>query len=158
MACRYMLTELKNLSWQRLRSVLVEINNPRAKSSFMGNLVDLIRYAYKETSNESGCTEPLRQLVTTYAAIHCGQFRGPIVDDLMMSTELSDREFVSGFTLKTMQKIHRLERKNSDLSLALVHSGTEVQLQKEKAIAELEEVKEKNKDYKKLLRSIGYNV
>ncbi|KAL8834512.1 MAG: hypothetical protein Q9176_007455 [Flavoplaca citrina] len=159
MACRYMLTELKNLSWQRLRSLLVEINNPCAKSSFMGNLVDLIRYAYKETSNESGCTEPLRQLVTTYAAIHCGQFRGPIVDDLMMSTELSDREFVSGFTLKTMQKIHRLERKNSDLSLALVHSGAEVRSQKEKAIAaELEDVKKKNKDYKKLLRSIGYNV
>lgn len=120
MACRYILIDLKNLSWQRLRSVLIEINDPSAGPSVMGNLVTLISYAYKETSNELGCTEPLRQLVTTYATIHCGQFRGPEVDDLMMSTELSDREFVSDFTHKATQKTEHLESRTLDLSRALV--------------------------------------
>ncbi|KAL9617298.1 MAG: hypothetical protein Q9204_008494 [Flavoplaca sp. TL-2023a] len=153
MACRYMLDELKNLSWQRLRSVLVEINNPCAKSSFMGNLIDLIRYCYKETSNEPGCTEPLRQLVTSYAAIHCGLFGGPMVDDLMMSTELSDREFVSDFTRKAVQNVDLLEIRNSFLTRELRLKEVEVQLLEEQTVVDdLKEEKRKNHD---LLRKLS---
>ncbi|KAL8867669.1 MAG: hypothetical protein Q9198_008432 [Flavoplaca austrocitrina] len=153
MACRYMLTELKNLSWQRLRSLLGEINKPRAKSSFMGNLIDLIRYAYKETSNEPGCTEPLRQLVTTYAAIYCDLFGGPMVDDLMMSTELSDREFVSDFTRKAVQRVDLLEIRNSFLTRELRLKEVKVQrLEEQTVVEDLKEEKRKNHD---LLRKLS---
>ena len=113
MACRYMLAELKNLSWQRLRSILMGIGNISAASPVIGNLVTLISYAYKESSNEPNCTEPLRQLVTTFAALNFTDFRGSEVDELMMSTELSDREFISDLTLLARQKMRHLERADS---------------------------------------------
>ncbi|KAL8635024.1 MAG: hypothetical protein Q9226_009396, partial [Calogaya cf. arnoldii] len=62
-----------------------------------------------ETSNEPNCTEPLRMLVTTFAALNFTKFRGSEGDDLMMSAEWSDREFVSDFMLKAMQKMNHLE-------------------------------------------------
>lgn len=151
MACRYMLMELKNLAWQRLRSVLIEINNPFEGSWVMGNLVTLISYAYRETSNEPGRTEPLRQLVTTYAAIHCGHFGGSRVDDLIMSTELSDREFVSDFTRRVAQKTIQLEKANADLSGDLTY----VRASALGATSELNEEKKQNKSLKRKLTNLG---
>lgn len=117
MACRYMLEELKNLSWQRLRSVLISIGSLSAGSTVLGNLVTLISYAYKETGNEPGCTEPLRQLVTTYAALNLANFKGPKVDELMMSVELTDREYVLDLMLKATQKIDFLETRSAQSSV-----------------------------------------
>ena len=61
-------------------------------------------YAYKNTSYEPGCTEPLRKLVTTFAALNFANFRGSEVDELIMSKEVTDREFVLGVMLKAMQR------------------------------------------------------
>lgn len=161
MACRYMLEELKNLSWQRLRWILLRIGSPSAGSSVIGNLVTLISYVYKETSNEYGCTEPLRQLVTTFAALNLANFKGPKVDELMMSVELTDREYVLDLMLKATQKIDFLETRSAQSSVdQYSEAQLEALLQKRKSTkkgASLMEVAESSLANRiRRRRSLGY--
>ncbi len=84
-------------------------------------------------------------------------FRGPEFDDLMMSTELSDREFVSDFTHKATQKVGHLESETLGLSRTLKHSEVKARSFEEQMLsAELQEVKKKNEEYRRMLNSIGY--
>ncbi|KAL8861007.1 MAG: hypothetical protein Q9178_002520 [Gyalolechia marmorata] len=127
MACHYMLGDLKNLSWQRLRSVLITVSAPPAGSTVMGNVATLISYAYKHTSYDPGCTEPLRKLVTTFAALNFVNFRGFKVDELMMSQEVTDREFVLDLMLKAMQKMDYLETKSKEAPLGSTDQDKEAE-------------------------------
>lgn len=109
MACFYQLDELKNMSWQRLRAVLVSIGKPSHQTPVIGNLVTLIHYVYQETGDNSLGEEPLRMLVTSFAALHYTKLNGTGVNDLLLSTEAADREFVVDLFEKVAQHMSYLE-------------------------------------------------
>ncbi|KAL8949480.1 MAG: hypothetical protein Q9222_004415 [Ikaeria aurantiellina] len=111
MACHYMLDGLKNMAWQRLRSVLITVGVPQVGSPVISNVVSLIHYVYEETGETTDGAEPLRELLVTFAALHFTSFRGIEVDELMMSTQESDREFVVDLMVKVMQQTMHLEAK-----------------------------------------------
>lgn len=113
MACTYQLDELKNMAWQRLKSVLVTVGQLVPGSAVVGNLVSLIRYAYEVTGDIGEEEEPLRKLVATFAASNISYFEGPDVDELMRSAAESDREFVVDLMAKirtTMKRDTRLDQ------------------------------------------------
>ena len=58
-------------------------------------------------------TSPNKQHITTFAALNFTDFRGSEVDELMMSTELSDREFILDLTLLARRKMSHLEKVGS---------------------------------------------
>ncbi|KAL8673694.1 MAG: hypothetical protein Q9224_007518 [Gallowayella concinna] len=109
LGCFYLLDELKDMAWQRLRSVLISIGTPKVGSRVVANLVDLIHYAYEVTGDACKVKEeePLRKLVTTMAAIHFTGFKGAEVEQLIASPTKSDREFVSDLMAKVMQRLER---------------------------------------------------
>ncbi|KAL9583133.1 MAG: hypothetical protein Q9212_002882 [Teloschistes hypoglaucus] len=111
MASQYLLDELKDLTWQRLRSVLVSIGTPVPGSLFIRNLVKVLRYVYKETGTDSleGNEEPLRRLVSTFVAQHFTRLKGPEVDEIFASTRAVDREIVIDVTNRITQEMVHLE-------------------------------------------------
>ncbi|KAL8684416.1 MAG: hypothetical protein Q9224_006365, partial [Gallowayella concinna] len=110
MGCYYLLDELKNMAWQRLRLVLISIGTPTVGSRVVANLVELIHYAYRVTSDACNEEEPLRKLVTTVAALHFTRFKGAEIEELIASPTKLDREFVSDLMAKMMQKMEESER------------------------------------------------
>ncbi|KAL8814099.1 MAG: hypothetical protein Q9223_006656, partial [Gallowayella weberi] len=89
----YLLEELKNMAWQRLRSVLISIGTPVAGSRVIANLVMLIHYAYEVSSDTGNEEEPLRKLITTFVALYSTRLRAEL-KELIMSPKEPDREFV----------------------------------------------------------------
>ncbi|KAL8641493.1 MAG: hypothetical protein Q9228_001703 [Teloschistes exilis] len=89
MSSQYMLDELKDLTWQRLRSVLVSIGTPVRGSPYIRNLVKVLRYAYKESGTDSlgDDEEPLRKLVSTFIAQHFTRLKGPEIDEIFASAK-----------------------------------------------------------------------
>ncbi len=112
-ACQKDLAELKNMAWQRLRALLVELGSPNAGSPIIGNMVALIRYAYRETGVSELPVDPLRHLVTSYVATHFTKFKGPEVDALFTSQTADDREFVVEVMAKVRQSMENLEATRS---------------------------------------------
>ncbi|KAL8690347.1 MAG: hypothetical protein Q9218_004188 [Villophora microphyllina] len=111
MACQYMLDELKDLAWQRLRSVLVSIGTPVPHSPFVSNLVKVLRYIYKEIGTdvlEDG-ESSLRTLVSTFTAQHFTRIEGAAIDDLFSSVTDLDREIVIDVKDRIRQQMVRLE-------------------------------------------------
>lgn len=78
MANQYMLDDLKNMAWQRLKNVLIGIGTPAQGSPVPKNLATLIHLVYQETGSPDGdeAEEPLRMLVTSFAALHFTSLRG----------------------------------------------------------------------------------
>ncbi|KAI4200144.1 MAG: hypothetical protein LQ350_004105 [Teloschistes chrysophthalmus] len=109
MACTYMVDHLKNMAWQRLRSVLKNIGVPVAESPLIKNLANLIHYTFKETGTSGDDEDPLRMLVTAFAALHFTTIKGSEIDALIMSPLRSDREFVIALTSRTTQQLKYLE-------------------------------------------------
>ena len=107
MACFYMLPELKNMAWQRLRSVLDTIGSPANDWKVLENLGELIRYAYTETESHDG--EPLRMLVTTFTALHFPRIKGHVIDQLILSEAHSDKEFVVDLMTNLTQQLGELK-------------------------------------------------
>ncbi|KAL8791235.1 MAG: hypothetical protein Q9213_000192 [Squamulea squamosa] len=105
MACTYQLDTLKNMAWQRLRSVLVSIGRPVPGSTVIGNVVNLIHYTYEITGEVGSEEEPLRKLVTTFATLNFTRFKGSAVDELMKSASDPDREFVTDLMSMVRQKV-----------------------------------------------------
>lgn len=114
--CEKDLHELKNMAWQRLRSLLVEIGAPETGSPIIGNMVALIQYTYSETGVSELPVEPLRDLVTSYVAIHFTNFRGAEVDALFSSQAADDREFVVEVMAKVRQSMENFETKSSEVT------------------------------------------
>ncbi|KAL8727469.1 MAG: hypothetical protein Q9181_005700 [Wetmoreana brouardii] len=114
MACHYMLDELKNMAWQRLRSVLVTIGTPSSEYPVIGNLMTLIHYVYQETGETDEGKDPLRELVTTFAALHFTCIQGPEIDELIRSPVASDAEFIVDLMTKTAQQMSFLESRTSE--------------------------------------------
>ncbi|KAL8709056.1 MAG: hypothetical protein Q9225_007506 [Loekoesia sp. 1 TL-2023] len=114
MACFYRLDELKNMAWQRLRSVLVSIGKPNPRTPVINNLVTLLHYVYQETGDsDTSEEEPLRMLITSFAALNFTNFKGSEVNELMMSGQQADREFVVDLMDKVAQQMSYLESKES---------------------------------------------
>lgn len=108
MACLYMLDDLKIMAWQRLRTVLISIGKPTPASPLMGNLATLAHYAYQETGGKGDGDEeehPLRVLVSSFAGLYFTSLRGVRFDELMMSKEEADREFVVDLMGKVSQQM-----------------------------------------------------
>ncbi|KAI4276497.1 MAG: hypothetical protein L6R38_005652 [Xanthoria sp. 2 TBL-2021] len=113
-ACQYMLPELKNMAWQRLRSVLLTIGAPRQGSHVIKDLVGLITFVYKETTGGYGTHEPMRELLATFVALNLTNLRGSEEFGVLLSSnDPDDREFVAGLMAKVMQKMKDLEGKAS---------------------------------------------
>ena len=108
-ACQKDLIELKNMAWQRLRALLVAIGPPVPGWPIVADLVGLIQYTYRETGISELKKEPLRELLTSYVAIHFTSFEGPEVDNLFSSTVSDDREFVVELMSKVRQRMENLE-------------------------------------------------
>ncbi|KAL8964197.1 MAG: hypothetical protein Q9183_004625, partial [Haloplaca sp. 2 TL-2023] len=106
MACFYMVPDLKNMAWQRLRSVLMTIGSPANNWRATENLKELIQYAYAKT--ESHDQEPLRTLVTMFTALHYPRIKGDVIDQLILSEEHSDREFHVDLTKQLTQQLGEL--------------------------------------------------
>lgn len=112
MACFYQLDGLKNMSWQRLRAVLVSIGKPGPHTPIIGNLATLIHYVYQETGEHGTAEEPLCMLVTSFAALHFTNLKGRRITDLLLSAEEGDRDFVFDLFAKMAQQMSYLEGKD----------------------------------------------
>ena len=108
-ACHKDLLELKNMAWQRLRSLLIYLGPPIVGAPITTNLVTLIHYTYRETGISELPVDPLRDLVTTYVAIHYTKFKGLKVDELISSELADDREFVVELMGKIRESMEHLE-------------------------------------------------
>ncbi|KAL8854294.1 MAG: hypothetical protein Q9221_001008 [Calogaya cf. arnoldii] len=135
MACQYMLSELKNMAWQRLRA----------------DLIGLVNEIDKEATGGYGTCEPMRELVATFVAQHltglraspgegniprksvaygeasapCDQernenaYRAEGSDEfgvLIDSNDTDHREFVADLMAKVMQKMDISKEKRQNLS------------------------------------------
>lgn len=111
MACLYMVDGLKNMAWQRLRSVLVSIGTPQLDSPVIGNLVTLIHYVYRKTGPQDvdNNEEPLRELIVTFMALNFRQLKGSAIDDLLRSRADVDGEFAADLVSKLMHRVESLE-------------------------------------------------
>ncbi|KAL8871844.1 MAG: hypothetical protein Q9174_002415 [Haloplaca sp. 1 TL-2023] len=107
MACFYMLPDLKNMAWQRLRSVLTTIGSPAKDWKVIENLGELVHYTYAET--ESSDQEPLRMLVTAFTALHFPRIKGQVIDQLILSEARSDKEFVVDLMSDLTQQLGELK-------------------------------------------------
>ena len=107
--CEKDLHELKNMAWQRLRSLLVSIGSPTAGTPVIANMVALIQYTYKETGVSELPVDPMRDLATSYVAIYFTKFNGAEVDALLASQAADDREFVVEVMAKVRQSMEDLE-------------------------------------------------
>lgn len=108
-ACEKDLPELKNMSWQRLRSLLIDIGSPVLGTPLIANLVALITCTYRETGVSELTVDPLRDLLTSYAAINFTLFQGAEVDALFASQAADDREFLVELMAKVRQSMQNLE-------------------------------------------------
>lgn len=79
MANYFLLPELKNLAIQRLQETLGLVGWPAPEST----MVALIEYVYAHTDGQIGEEEPLRKLVTTFAASNYANLQGPQFRTLM---------------------------------------------------------------------------
>ncbi|KAL8646166.1 MAG: hypothetical protein Q9226_006985 [Calogaya cf. arnoldii] len=117
MACQYMLPELKNMAWQRLRAVLHSIGTPRRGSHVVKDLVGLVNFIYKETTGGYGTREPMRELVATFVAQHLTGLRGSDEFGVLIdSNDMDHREFVADLMAKVMQKMEYLGGEASEPS------------------------------------------
>lgn len=79
----YMLSELKNMAIQRLLDTLRFIGCPHPESSVIAHITALIEYVYAHTDRLASEEEPLRKLVTTFAASNYNALEGPNLQALM---------------------------------------------------------------------------
>lgn len=137
MACQYMLDDLKELTWQRLRSVLISVGTPVHQSLFIRNLVKVLRYVYKETATDSleADQEPLLKLLSTFTAQHFTQIKGPEIDELFGSATELDREIVVDVTAKITQIMDHLEARMAHLEAEVLK---EKENEKKRDISEVE--------------------
>ncbi|KAL8973900.1 MAG: hypothetical protein Q9197_001857 [Variospora fuerteventurae] len=130
MAHQYMLHQLKNMAWQRLRSALISIGKPAPGSPVIENIATLAHYVYQETgcggggggstmeSHEAAEEEPLRLLVSSFAALHFTTLKHPRMDELMRSQEEADRDFVVELMAKVSRQMTHFESKEAPAAAA----------------------------------------
>ncbi|KAI4112332.1 MAG: hypothetical protein LQ345_006510, partial [Seirophora villosa] len=110
MACHYLVDDLKNQAWQRLRAVLITIGTPKADTPVIGNLAMLASYVYENTADADGDSEePLRMLVSSFSALHFTAIRGVGVAALMLSEKEGYHKFVVDLMTKVGQQLSYLE-------------------------------------------------
>ncbi|KAL8735793.1 MAG: hypothetical protein Q9166_000657 [cf. Caloplaca sp. 2 TL-2023] len=109
MGCHYMLDDLTDMAWQRLRAVLMTIGRPSAGSLVVENIITLVPYVYQETGQTEDREERLRNLLATFVALHYPSFKGSAIDTLTISGEEGDREFTTDVMNKLMLRVEKLE-------------------------------------------------
>ena len=117
MASRYMLDELKSMAWNRLRSVCITVGNPDCGSPVYSNMVALIEYVYRETgASFDDKDEPLRGLVTTFAASRFWQMKSSGLDKLLTSSIQSSNEFAVDLSDKVALRVKAMETEGRRLT------------------------------------------
>lgn len=101
MANCFLLQPLQNMALHRLKATLLLIGKPLSESLTVTNLTALIQYVYAHTDRLRKKEEPLRQLVTTFAATHFTRFKGDDFTQLMCD----GGDFVTDLMLKLNQRI-----------------------------------------------------
>ncbi|KAL8750090.1 MAG: hypothetical protein Q9184_006549 [Pyrenodesmia sp. 2 TL-2023] len=130
MANQYMLDELKSMAWQRLRAVLISVGKPKPWSPVVDNTVTLIKYAYEHTGGIDDGEEPLRMLLSSFVALHFTSFKGYEVNDLILSREEANREFVLELMGKVTQQMAHLETNEKSKSEDIYYSFGKVDSRK----------------------------
>ncbi len=111
MACFYLLDDLKNMAWQRLRSVLISFGKPPGVFGCVAkDLATLIHYVYRNTADNFGEEEePMRMLVSHYASLHFTSLTHADFRALLRSGEETDRQFQYDVMDKVGVRLARLE-------------------------------------------------
>lgn len=110
MGNQYMLDELKDIAWHRLKAVLLTIGRPLEGSVVIDNITQLGRYVYRETGQMDDEEEPLRNLVSSFVALHYPVFGTSMMGEMIMSTEEGDREFAKDLLAKLTLKVKQFEK------------------------------------------------
>ncbi|KAL9006901.1 MAG: hypothetical protein Q9188_000356 [Gyalolechia gomerana] len=143
MACQYLLDDLKNMAWQRLRAVLISIGKPTPASPLIRNLTALVHFAYQETGETAnGEGEPLRMLLISFVVLHYTSFTGSDFDVLLEPGNIDDREFVRSLMEKVSQQMKYLEE-TTDHSAQRIKELQHDKVQMESQIKQLEADKSK---------------
>ncbi|KAI4287463.1 MAG: hypothetical protein L6R35_003278 [Caloplaca aegaea] len=117
MARHYMLNDLQNLTWRRLRAVLTSIGTPELDTPVIANLVTLASYVYEHTADadcDGDDEEPLRMLVSTFSALHFTAIKGVGFAASMLSEKEADRKFVVDLMTKVGRQMLYLEGKEKE--------------------------------------------
>ncbi|KAL9615062.1 MAG: hypothetical protein Q9167_000485 [Letrouitia subvulpina] len=83
MADYFLLSELQNLTLHRLRSSLLTLEPLIPESQQMSNVVHLIDYVYEHTVEPIIGENPMRRLVSQYAALQFTNFKGDGIRQLL---------------------------------------------------------------------------
>ncbi|KAL8640054.1 MAG: hypothetical protein Q9226_008787 [Calogaya cf. arnoldii] len=128
MACRYLLQELSGLAFYRLRSALVDLEQPGnllrsgvcaldqhlRGSPVIKNIMDLIPGVYDNVGNPIGDEERLKDLLTDFVALNFTAFQASGIEDWATSDNGVAREFISGLMPKLMLKVKGWEVAEAD--------------------------------------------
>lgn len=124
MGRHYMLDELSNMAWDRLRAVLKTIDRPIAGSGVITNVMDLILDTYDKISNPNGDEEPLRELISTFVALQFTAFQGSAMEDWVNSDNSTARDFIADLMGKLMLRVKELEEGTSTSSVVAIPPST----------------------------------
>ncbi|KAL8922145.1 MAG: hypothetical protein Q9208_005340 [Pyrenodesmia sp. 3 TL-2023] len=122
-ACHYLVDGLKAMSWSRLKAVLISMGTPTAGSPVTRNLMNLFQYSFEETGLSLDGEEPLRELLTTFAALHYSSFKDSGIEKWATSSRESDREFIADLMVKVLLRVEALEAAPGVAPSSLAASG-----------------------------------
>ncbi|KAL8871843.1 MAG: hypothetical protein Q9174_002414 [Haloplaca sp. 1 TL-2023] len=94
MACHYELSGLKAMSWQRLRTIFNVLGSPEPGSIVYEEVLNFAHYVYTETGTIGDEQEPLRTLVSTFAALNFPGMQGLVLEQLFAFDAHSIKEFI----------------------------------------------------------------
>ncbi|KAL8965159.1 MAG: hypothetical protein Q9183_003997 [Haloplaca sp. 2 TL-2023] len=94
MACHYELWGLKAMSWQRLRTIFNVFGSPKRGSAIYDVVIKLVPYVYEETGTVGNEDDPLRRLVSTFAAQNFTEIQGVALAELFVSATESVKDFI----------------------------------------------------------------
>ena len=124
MGRRYMLDELSNMAWDRLRAVLQTIDRPIAGSRVITNVMNLVLDTYDKIGNPDGGEEPLKELITTFVALNSTAFQGSGIEDWANSENSTARDFIADLMGKLMLRVKELEEGTSTASVPTAPPST----------------------------------
>ncbi|KAL8728222.1 MAG: hypothetical protein Q9166_005525 [cf. Caloplaca sp. 2 TL-2023] len=104
------LDELKSLALDNIKDVTVSIECLEQKPRLLNNIVELVRYVYNSTDLLVNSAEPLRHLVSAFAAKWFHALQGSEVDALMAE----GGEFVVDLMKELQQNIRNLKAEHNE--------------------------------------------
>ena len=108
MACQYELADLKEMSWQRLRTIFNVFGSPEPGSIIYDDVIKLVPYIYQETGTIGDKEDHLRELVSTFAALNFTAMQGLELDELFLAATESVKEFIVDLNHKVAIRMNSL--------------------------------------------------